>query len=71
MFEKAQQLWQELDQEITVNKREMALCLVCAALAGAVLGTLLAPNVTVTIGSHNHIDREEPLPGENKETSEE
>ena len=45
--------WDSLDETTIVSKRELFLEIVATALAGIVLGMLLTPKKTVTIGSHN------------------
>ncbi len=53
MLEKIKNYWTSLDQEITVNKREMVMGLALCTFAGIVIGTMLSPNIHVTIGSNN------------------
>ncbi|MGM9549578.1 MAG: hypothetical protein ACI3V5_07015 [Faecousia sp.] len=53
MLTKLQKTWTELDQSITVNKRELVLGVTACTLAGILVGILLSPKKTTTIGSHN------------------
>ncbi len=45
--------WDSLDEVTMISKRELFLEIVATALAGIVLGILLTPKKSVTIGSHN------------------
>ena len=53
MLTKLQKTWTELDQRIVVNKRELVLGVTACTLAGILVGILLSPKKTTTIGSHN------------------
>ena len=52
-LEEIKTFWNDLNQNITVNKRELVLGIAACTLAGVVVGILLSPNKTMTIGSHN------------------
>ena len=45
--------WTSLEETTVVSKRELFLEIVSVALAGIVLGMILTPKKTVTIGSNN------------------
>lgn len=45
--------WDSLDEVTMISKRELFLEIVVTALAGILLGILLTPKKSVTIGSHN------------------
>ena len=53
MTEKIGTYWKSLDRKITVNQRELVLGVAVCALAGIVVGIVLSPKKSVTIGSHN------------------
>ena len=53
MNTKIKTVWTELNQSIVVNKRELVLGITACTLAGVLLGMLLSPKKTVTIGSNN------------------
>ena len=53
MIRKMKDFWTSLDEMQTVSKRELFLEIVAVALTGIVLGMLLTPKKTVTIGSNN------------------
>ena len=53
MITKMKNFWNSLDEMTAVSKRELFLGVVSAALLGAVLGMILTPKKTVTIGSNN------------------
>ncbi len=68
MFEKMKETWESLNQNIVVNQRELVLGLMVCTLAGMVLGSILHPNVDVTIGSHNVLPQpEETVSGDDAE----
>ena len=52
MITKMKNFWNSLDEMTAVSKRELFLGVVSAALLGAVLGMILTPKKTVTIGSN-------------------
>ena len=53
MIRKMKTFWTSLDETTVVSKRELFLEIVAVALTGIVLGMLLTPKKTVTIGSNN------------------
>ena len=53
MFEKITTLWNELDEHITVSKRELALSAAVCTLTGVIFGILISPKKVTSIGSHN------------------
>ena len=53
MIRKMKDFWTSLDEMKTISKRELFLEIVAVALTGIVLGMLLTPKKTVTIGSNN------------------
>ena len=53
MIRKIKNFWVSLDETTIISKREMFLEIVAVAFAGLVLGMLLTPKKTVTIGSNN------------------
>ena len=53
MIRKIKNFWVSLDETTIISKREMFLEIVAVALTGLVLGMLLTPKKTVTIGSNN------------------
>ena len=53
MIRKMKAFWTSLDETTVVSKRELFLEIVVCALAGIVLGMILTPKKTVTIGSNN------------------
>ena len=54
MIRKMKDFWTSLDEMKTISKRELFLEMVAVALTGIVLGMLLTPKKTVTIGSNNN-----------------
>ena len=57
-------VWSDLNQNIVVNKRELILGITTCALAGILLGILISPNKTMTIGSNNGNNNSAALPQE-------
>ena len=53
MCKKLEKFWNSLDRSVVVNKRELVLGVAACTLAGVLMGMLLSPRKTVTIGSHN------------------
>lgn len=53
MIRKMKAFWTSLDETTVVSKRELFLEIVAVALAGLVLGMILTPKKTLTIGSNN------------------
>ena len=53
MYKKLSKIWTSLNQNITVNKRELLLGVTASTLAGILLGIFLSPRKTTTIGSNN------------------
>ena len=53
MCKKLEEFWNSLDRAVVVNKRELVLGVTACTLAGVLMGMLLSPRKTVTIGSHN------------------
>ena len=53
MITKIKNFWASLDGTTIVSKRELFLEIVAVALTGLVLGMLLTPKKTTTIGSNN------------------
>ena len=49
------EFWSNLNEDITVNRRELVLGVAACALAGVVIGMLMAPPKDITIGSGNNI----------------
>ena len=49
------EFWNNLNEDITVNRRELVLGVAACALAGVVIGMLMAPPKDITIGSGNNI----------------
>ena len=47
--------WNSLNENITVNRRELVLGIAACTLAGVVIGMLMAPPKDITIGSGNNI----------------
>ena len=47
--------WNALNENITVNRRELVLGVAACTLAGVVIGMLMAPPKDITIGSGNNI----------------
>lgn len=45
--------WASLDRKILINKRELLLEMTACTLAGVLVGILLSPKRTLTIGSYN------------------
>lgn len=66
-MKKIKLFWESLDDIATVSKRELFLELVCCALAGFVLGTVLSPKKTTMIGSNNVSGRRNPDEDEQSE----
>ena len=50
---KIKEFWNDLDQTIPVNKRELVLGIAVLTLAGTLIGMLISPRKTMTIGSNN------------------
>ena len=53
MGKKLEKFWNSLDRSVVVNKRELVLGVAACTLAGVLMGMLLSPRKTVTIGSNN------------------
>ena len=53
MCKKLEKYWNSLDRSVVVNKRELVLGVAACTLAGVLMGMLLSPRKTVTIGSNN------------------
>ena len=53
MCKKLEKFWNSLDCSLVVNKRELVLGVTACTLAGILMGMLLSPRKTVTIGSNN------------------
>ena len=53
MCKKLEKFWNSLDCSLAVNKRELVLGVTACTLAGILMGMLLSPRKTVTIGSNN------------------
>ena len=53
MCKKLEKFWNSLDRSVVVNKRELVLGVAACTLAGVLMGMLLSPRKTVTIGSSN------------------
>ena len=53
MVTKIKNFWDSLDGTTIISKRELFLEIAVAAWAGLVLGMILTPKKTLTIGSHN------------------
>ena len=53
MIRKMKAFGTSLDETTVVSKRELFLEIVAVALAGLVLGMILTPKKTLTIGSNN------------------
>ncbi len=45
--------WKDLDQTVSVNKRELVLGIAACTLAGVVLGVFFSPRKNQTVGSYN------------------
>lgn len=53
MCKKLEKFWNSLDRAVVVNKRELVLGITACTLAGVLMGILLSPRKTVTIGRNN------------------
>ena len=53
MGNQLEKVWNSLDRSVVVNKRELVLGVTACTLAGVLMGMLLSPRKTVTIGSNN------------------
>ena len=53
MMERIKEVWDGLDVEAVVNKRELLLEFLVCALAGILLGILISPIKRVMIGCYN------------------
>lgn len=53
MDTKLRKFWSSLDRNILVNKRELFLEMTVCTLTGVLVGILLSPKRTTTIGSYN------------------
>ena len=60
--------WNALNENITVNRRELVLGIAACTLAGEVIGMLMAPPKDITIGSGNNITA--GIPEDEKEEEE-
>ena len=52
---RVKEYWNALNENITVNRRELVLGIAACTLAGVVIGMLMAPPKDITIGSGNNI----------------
>ena len=74
---RVKEYWNALNENITVNRRELVLGLAACTLAGLVVGLLLAPPKSLSIGSGNriiadgHQDEEDAEAVEDAEAAEE
>ena len=53
MTEKVKVSWKSLDHRIIVSQRELVLGMAVCALAGIVVGAVLTPKKSISIGSNN------------------
>lgn len=53
MITKMKNFWASLEETTTITKRELFLEIAVCALTGLVLGMILTPKKTITIGSNN------------------
>ena len=53
MTEKVKVFWKSLDRRIIVSQRELVLGMAVCALAGIVVGAVLTPKKSISIGSNN------------------
>lgn len=53
MTERILELWDSLDSEIVVNKRELFLGLLVCMLAGILTGIMISPKKRMMIGCYN------------------
>ena len=60
--------WNALNENITVNRRELVPGIAACTLAGVVIGMLMAPPKDITIGSGNNITA--GIPEDEKEEEE-
>ena len=65
------EFWNNLNEDITVNRRELVLGVAACALAGVVIGMLMAPPKDITIGSGNNITAGIPEDEKGDEAAEE
>ena len=65
------EFWNNLNEDITVNRRELVLGVAACALAGIVIGMLMAPPKDITIGSGNNITAGIPEDEKEEEAAEE
>ena len=63
MCKKLEKFWNSLDRSVVVNKRELVLGVAACTLAGVLMGMLLSPRKTVTIGSNNGSNNTGNSPG--------
>ena len=63
--------WNALNENITVNRRELVLGIAACTLAGVVIGMLMAPPKDITIGSGNNITAGIPEDEKEEEAAEE
>ena len=74
---RVKEYWNALNENITVNRRELVLGLAACTLAGLVVGLLLAPPKSLSIGNgnriiaDNHQDEEDAEAVEDAEAAEE
>ena len=59
--------WNALNENITVNRRELVLGIAACTLAGVVIGMLMAPPKDITIGSGNNIIGDAHMDDEDEE----
>ena len=53
MTQKVKVFWKSLDRRIIVSQRELVLGLTVCTLAGIVVGAVLTPKKSISIGSNN------------------
>ena len=53
MTQKVKVFWKSLDRRIIVSQRELVLGMAVCALAGIVVGAVLTPKKSISIGSNN------------------
>ena len=64
MTKKCNELWQNLNVPVLVNKRELVLGIMVCTLAGILFGILFSPKKHTTIGSNNGNNSGNVLPEE-------
>ena len=68
---RVKEYWNALNENITVNRRELVLGLAACTLAGLVVGLLLAPPKSLSIGNGNRIIADNHQDEEDAEAAEE